>query len=95
VEAGTGRWTVRATEKRTTTITVTTGVYCDVCRGKIRNKPYSVADVTIEAEEGECYPGGGTTELTEIDCCWRCWKAKVRPAIEALGVTFRTTEQEH
>lgn len=41
--------------------------------------------VTIKQKEGSRYPEGGTGTEIEIDLCPDCFKAKLVPALQALG----------
>ena len=68
---------------------------CDFCSGPIgyQPDPFMVTDVEISCYIGDIYSSGGTSgKFTEIDCCADCFLSKVKPAIEALGVTFRERE---
>lgn len=68
---------------------------CDLCGQQIVLRPsYSADEVLISAKEGESYPEGEASETTEADVCLPCWKGKIRPALEALGLKFHTFDTE-
>lgn len=65
---------------------------CDLCgnpSGDDENKSYTVQEASIRMEEGFRYPGGSTIEATIADCCTSCFREKVIPALEAIGLRFR------
>lgn len=64
---------------------------CDYCGLDLsaRGDWYRRDEVTIEARLGEVYDEGDHRTVYEIDCCAACFIAKVKPAVEALGVKFR------
>ena len=45
--------------------------------------------IAMTAKLGDVYPETDTRTAYELDCCDACFMAKVKPAIEALGVKFR------
>lgn len=55
---------------------------------------YGFSDVEISYEYGTRYPDSGEQTKEAIDCCPTCWREKVRPALEALGATFRTEKRD-
>ena len=71
-------------------------VTCDICGETIKPEGrFEVRDVQISYKRGTNHGNdGGDTLTDEIDCCVDCFVAKVKPAIEALGATFSTTEYD-
>jgi len=65
--------------------------FCDCCGGQIKEVPYEISSVQISFEEGSSYPSGTDTETEQVDCCVKCFKEKVKPALENLGFKFRRT----
>lgn len=72
--------------------------FCDFCgesaehgsRVSRHSVYYDDSTVTIRGEFGTRYPEDeDCRERLEIDCCPECFKGKVIPAIENLGVKFR------
>ncbi len=59
---------------------------CDFCGTELhRNTTGNADEVEIQATLGDCWPSGDCREVEVFDCCVKCWRAKVRPALEALG----------
>ncbi len=73
----------------------TTRTVCDFCGESTAPKDfYDRSEVELVARIGSSYPEGDNRTVYEIDCCVACFRAKVRPAIEALGVKFRERDAE-
>lgn len=80
------------TEQRSTT-------QCDLCGApsgwfEKSDGAYQVAEVEIEMVTGARYPECDATTRTIVDCCTACFKAKVIPALVALGFTPREEESD-
>ncbi len=66
---------------------------CDLC-GEVRgvlqtDKTGNASEVEIKANIGDCWPEGDDRTTYVVDICPPCFVAKVKPAIEALGIVFR------
>ena len=64
---------------------------CDVCDERCDRERggWTVNDVTLRARLGEMFPEGDLRDYYDIEVCPHCFLDKVKPAIEALGCTFR------
>ena len=77
--------------------TIVSKTVCDVCKEPIGRRSCSDGNnnqITIESRLGDTFSEGDFRALAYIDCCPECWTTKVRPAIEALGVTFFECDAE-
>lgn len=64
---------------------------CDICGGPVVERCNEAVDqVEISHRHGDCWGDDDVTEITELDCCGKCFVEKVKPAIEAVGGKFRT-----
>jgi hypothetical protein len=64
--------------------------YCDFCRKPVAGGSYYSANETrVSLVEGDVYPEQDCREVFDIDVCPACFRAKIVPAVEALGVKFR------
>lgn len=86
----------RKTGKTITSSYEETETLCDFCGLDVEreNDSYTRNEVTIECLVGDSYPEGDSREAHVIDCCHVCFLAKVKPAIEALGVKMRQVAAE-
>lgn len=83
----------------TTTRTLET-IKCDLCpcetlpgsREWDAGYMYEHNEVTIESTHNTHYPEGGSVEGVVFDCCPACFKTKVQPALEALGLVPRVKD---
>lgn len=84
-----------------TTREVCTHRSCDLCgitsRGEDwRGGTYEVNETTVKVEIvgefGEAYPEGGSKTVYDIDLCPACFRDKLIPALEALGVKVEPRE---
>lgn len=65
-----------------------TRVTCDVCAAEIRSNGYD--DVEVNARIGEVFPESDCRTVHEIDCCAKCFIARVVPTLEReFGIKFR------
>lgn len=70
-------------------------VVCDICQASAAEGEwhtdgwYEHDEVTIEGGHKTHYPEGGGHEMVAYDCCPECFRDKVRPALEALGLRAR------
>lgn len=69
--------------------------YCDFCGmdlSKQRTRTYEDNFAQVSVTAGELFPGSDSDqrECTYVDVCATCFRTKVVPAVEALGVTFHT-----
>ena len=78
--------------KPATTETRTIKVECDLCKNEIKRGWYAVSEVIIQYEHGTSYPEGGSSEIDKIDMCPECFKNKLLPWLESLGVKPRVEE---
>lgn len=75
-----------------------TTVVCDLCGAEARDGEWgnrataTRTEVTLSVEEKTQYPDYGFMKGTAYDCCPACFKDKVQPALEALGLKPRATE---
>lgn len=53
---------------------------------------YDRDEARLELDSGTVYPEGGTIDRVIFDCCVRCFKEHVIPALVALGFTPREYE---
>ncbi len=64
---------------------------CDFCGGPdVPEDFWDRTEVEIQGTVGSVYPESDCRQRTWIDCCSACFESKVVPAIETLGVKFRT-----
>lgn len=75
----------------------TTVITCDLCQAGAKDgwwdsDGYSHDEVQIESSHNTNSPSGGSYEKVIYDCCPACFKAKVVPALEALGLKPREEE---
>lgn len=74
---------------------------CDCC-GREADHPdrgnweartsYDVSTVEISMEEGSSFPEGAVKERTVFDMCPECFKTKLMPFLESLGMKPRTKD---
>lgn len=50
--------------------------------------------ISTEARYDEKYEHSGEAETVEVDCCAKCFRAHVLPALEALGFKPRTEKRD-
>jgi hypothetical protein len=64
---------------------------CDLCGKKTNGAPYERNEVTIEARIGDVYPEdeGDVREEAIADFCATCFRDRVQPALNVIGVRFR------
>jgi hypothetical protein len=69
-------------------VVVNDSATCDLCGLPVGHDrpPFFEDDVTIEHRCGPSYPEDGNDIRLELDICGPCFLAKVRPALEALGI---------
>jgi hypothetical protein len=66
---------------------------CDLCgKSLLEKQPYRISEVSLSMREGVTYPEGGTVTITEADVCVTCFEDVLIPAMETVGLKFRTTE---
>jgi len=89
--------TTTRTIEQTSTRTL---VICDGCGaesddGRWDAEPYAHNSVKLSLRAKTYYPEGGGFEGVTFDCCPTCFKAKVAPAIEALGFKKRAISSDY
>jgi hypothetical protein len=69
---------------------------CDFCGEDVEkgNGFFAENEATVEMFFGDHYPEQDCRDRVSIDVCHVCFRAKVMPAIEALGVKFRTRDAD-
>lgn len=72
----------------------TFAVLCDICKMSVYRGGHQHSEVEVEASLGEIYDEGDARVLTTVDICPDCFMTKVKPAIEAMGATFRVCRRE-
>ena len=58
-------------------------ITCDLCRTRIASAADDQDEVTIE------HVWGASHDVTIFDCCSACFRTRVFPALEALGLKAR------
>ena len=88
---------MREYETLPTTYRRETRCICDMCGEEVVERNHDVMDVTVEAKYGErdYYGGGARGKCWSADICLVCFKDKVVPALEALGVKITWTDWEY
>lgn len=66
---------------------------CDRCGTNVEDQEdiYEIKKVEISSEIGNSYPEGGSSTFTEIDCCYKCFKEIVIPALKKCGFKEAST----
>ena len=72
-------------------------VICDSCSKESTQREgwaggYNIDEITISRNTGSSYPEGGSGEKFVVDLCPDCFKDKLLPALNALGIYGRTDE---
>ena len=89
------------TEETVVQRTKRTVVTCDGCgasapRGEWINGGYYEHDeVELASRHETHYPEGGSMSGVAYDCCPKCFKEKVEPALQALGFKPRETSRDY
>jgi sporulation-control protein spo0M len=70
--------------------------HCDFCGVDVddQKRGWEVNEATIELLEGDVFPEGDQRDRSTVDVCAKCFRSKVMPAIEALGVKFRKRDAD-
>ena len=74
------------------TETTTIKVECDLCGKELMDGRFNVDDVTLKLESGSRYPESCDIERTTVDMCGECFKNKLLPWLESLGVKPKVEE---
>jgi hypothetical protein len=81
-------------------------VFCDICRAagsaavseesaaEWVGDYYAVKRTVVRAEEGECYPEGGSTKTTRFDICLSCFNERLIPWFQSQGAEPAVTEND-
>jgi len=84
------------TEKYMAECTRTIKKTCDICGSEIQDGfpgAFESAECwrhEIKHEAGTRWSDGGSHIECTADICGKCFREKVKPALEAIGVTFQT-----
>ena len=87
---------IRGRKVTETTTRVKRTHHCEFCGENLENESrgWHGNEASVEARVGDQYPEVDTRRCYELDVCSACFLAKVKPAIEALGVKFRERDAE-
>lgn len=81
-------------EKPATVVRQETHTTCDRCgedveKGRDR---FDAFEVELQMKTGDSYSDCGSGRYLRADCCEKCFKEVVVPALEAAGFTFQEEE---